>query len=49
MGATSTTLLKRFGSAVGTPASLSACCAARQARHLRGMRMAREVFERRVA
>ncbi|MGM0703836.1 MAG: transposase [Pseudomonadota bacterium] len=47
--ATSTTLLKRFGSAVGTPASLTARCAARQARHLRGMRAAREVFERRVA
>ncbi|MGM1052512.1 MAG: transposase [Pseudomonadota bacterium] len=47
--AASTTLLKRFGSAVGTPASLSACCCARQARHLRGMRMAREVFERRAA
>lgn len=47
--AASTTLLKRFGSAVGTPASLTTCCAARQARHLRGMRMAREVFGRQVA
>ena len=46
--AASTTLLKRFGSAVGTPASLTARCAARQARHLRGMRAAREVFERQV-
>nr|WP_275298024.1 hypothetical protein [Halomonas campisalis] len=47
--AASTTLLKRFCSAVGTPASLSACCATRQARHLRGMRAAREVFEKRAA
>jgi len=38
--AASTTLLKRFGSAVGSPTSLTACCAARQARHLRGMRAA---------
>ncbi|MGM0703834.1 MAG: hypothetical protein ACQEUG_15745 [Pseudomonadota bacterium] len=44
--AASTTLLKRFGSAVGTLASLSACCAGRQARHLRGMRAARERCER---
>ncbi|MGM0786015.1 MAG: hypothetical protein ACQEUM_18120 [Pseudomonadota bacterium] len=42
-------LPKRFGSAVGAPASLTARCAARQARHLRGMRAAREMFERRVA
>jgi len=34
---------------VGSPTSLTACCAARQARHLRGMRAAREVFKRRVA
>ncbi|WP_163559761.1 hypothetical protein [Halomonas sp. NO4] len=47
--AASTTLLKRFGSSVGTPASLTICCAARQVRHLRGMRAAWEVFERRVA
>ncbi|TDN95382.1 transposase [Halomonas ventosae] len=47
--AASTTLLTRFGSAVGTPQSLTACCAERQARHLRGMRAAQEVFERRAA
>ncbi|MGE4535412.1 transposase [Halomonas sp.] len=47
--AASTTLLQRFGSAVGTPESLTAYCFARQARHLRGMRMARELFEHRVA
>jgi len=47
--AASITLLKQFGSAVGTPASLTACCAARQARHLRGMRAAREVFGWRMA
>ncbi|MEQ5801225.1 hypothetical protein [Halomonas sp. H10-9-1] len=47
--AASTTLLTRFGSAVGTPESLTACCAARQARHLRGMRAARELYERRAA
>jgi len=47
--AASTTLLRRFGSAVGTAESLTACCAARQARHLRGMRAARELYERRVA
>ncbi|MED5296062.1 transposase [Salinicola sp. LHM] len=47
--AASSTLMQRFGSAVGTPASLTARCAARQARHLRGMRAAREVFERRAA
>src|SRR5690554_4294667 len=46
--AASTTLLKRFGSAVGSPTSLTACCASRQARHLRGMRAAREVFARRA-
>ncbi|MDR9440630.1 MAG: transposase [Halomonas sp.] len=45
----STTLLQRFGSAVGTPASLTACCASRQARHLRGIRVAREIFERTAA
>lgn len=44
--AVSSTLLKRFGSAVGTPTSLTSYCAARQARHLRGMRTAREVFAR---
>jgi len=47
--AASTTLLTRFGSAVGTPESLTACCAARQARHLRGMRAARELYDRRAA
>ncbi|WP_373190971.1 hypothetical protein [Halomonas sp.] len=47
--AASTTLLTRFGSAVGTPQRLTACCAERQARHLRGMRMARKVFQRRAA
>ncbi|PWV72638.1 transposase [Halomonas sp. A11-A] len=47
--AASTTLLSRFGSAVGTPESLTTRCAERQARHLRGMRMARKVFERRAA
>jgi len=47
--AASSTLMQRFGSAVGTPTSLTAECAARQARHLRGMRAAREVFERRAA
>lgn len=47
--AASTTLLQRFGSAVGTPTSLTACSAARQIRHLRGMRAARELFERQVA
>lgn len=47
--AASTTLLRRFGSAVGTPESLTACCAERQARHLRGMRAARELYERRAA
>ncbi|WP_133484451.1 MULTISPECIES: hypothetical protein [Halomonas] len=47
--AASTTLMQRFSSAVGTPESLTACCAERQARYLRGMRAAREVFERRAA
>ena len=35
--AASSPLLMRFGSAVGTPTSLTAECTARQARHLRGM------------
>lgn len=45
----SSTLLQRFGSAVGMPASLSAACAARQSGYLRGMRMARQLVERPAA
>lgn len=41
-------LLKRFGHAVGAPARLTERCAAHQTRYLRGMRMARKVFEQKA-
>jgi len=42
-------LLRAFGQAVGTPASLAAHCAARQTKFLRGMRTARALFAQQAA
>jgi len=44
-----TRLLKEFGTAVGKPARLIELAAPRQAKFLRGMRLARAVFERKAA
>lgn len=40
----SSRFLKAFGSAVGVPASLVDLCERRQAKYLRGMQAARQVF-----
>ncbi|WP_251199504.1 hypothetical protein [Aromatoleum aromaticum] len=42
-------LMQQFGSAVGAPAPLTALCAARQVKYLRGMAVAKGVFGRRAA
>ena len=44
-----THLMQQFGSAVGAPAHLTALCAARQVKYLRGMAAAKGAFERRAA
>ena len=44
-----THLMKPFGSAIGAPAHLTALCAARQVKYLRGVGAARRVFEDRAA
>ncbi len=43
------TLMRRFGSAVGTPTNLTELCIARQTRYLRGIATARALFETRAA
>lgn len=43
------TMLKQFGSAVGTPAQLVKLCATRNVKFLRGIAAAREMFERKAA
>ncbi|MBC7597879.1 MAG: transposase [Polaromonas sp.] len=45
----STSLLKEFGSAVGTPAALIDLCARRQIKYLRGIDVARRMFGRQEA
>ncbi len=47
--ACATNLMRQFGSAVGAPTHLTALCAARQVKYLRGMATAKGAFERRVA
>ncbi|WP_019594252.1 transposase [Thioalkalivibrio sp. ALM2T] len=42
-------MLQQFGSAIGTPAHLTARCDARQTRYLRGMAAARQLFPRSAA
>lgn len=44
-----TQLMRQFGSAVGAPAHLTELCVARQVKYLRGMAVAKRVFERRAA
>lgn len=44
-----TKLMQQFGSAVGAPAHLTALCATRQVKYLRGMAAAKGAFERRAA
>jgi hypothetical protein len=44
-----TKLMQQFGSAVGAPAHLTALCAARQVKYLRGVGAAKRVFEGRTA
>ncbi|MCK6413148.1 MAG: transposase [Azonexus sp.] len=44
-----TDLMKQFGSAVGAPAHLTELCAVRQVKYLRGIRAARQAFERNAA
>ena len=44
-----TNLMKQFGSAVGAPAHLTELCATRQVKYLRGMTVAKAVFELRAA
>jgi hypothetical protein len=44
-----TKFLKAFGTAVGKPAVLIELAAQRQAKYLRGLRLAQKVFERKVA
>jgi REP element-mobilizing transposase RayT len=46
---TATRMLQQFGSAIGTPDHITALCAARQARYLRGMGAARRLFNQRAA
>jgi hypothetical protein len=41
--------MKQFGSAVGAPAHLTELCATRQVKYLRGMTVAKAVFELRAA
>ena len=43
------TMLKQFGSAVGTPAQLVKLCTTRNVKYLRGMAAAREMFECKAA
>jgi hypothetical protein len=42
-------LLKVFGNAIGAPAALTAACARRQTKYLRGVRAARELFAPKLA
>lgn len=42
-------VMKRFGSAVGAPEHLTALCAQRQVKYLRGMGQAKRMFERKAA
>ena len=46
---TTRTLMRQFGSAIGTPEHLTERCVARQTKFLRGIRSAQELFERRAA
>jgi len=46
---TTRTLMRQFGSAIGTPEHLTERCVARQTKFLRGIRSARGLFERRAA
>lgn len=46
---TATRMLQQFGSAIGTPDHITALCAVRQARYLRGMGAARRLFSRHAA
>ena len=46
---TNRSLMCQFGSAIGTPEHLTERCVARQMKFLRGIRTARELFERKAA
>ena len=46
---TNRSLMRQFGSAIGTPKHLTERCVARQTQFLRGIRTARELFERKAA
>jgi ribosomal protein S18 acetylase RimI-like enzyme len=42
-------MLRQFGSAIGTPTHITSLCVARQARYLRGMGVARALFQKHAA
>jgi hypothetical protein len=47
--ATAGRMLRQFGNAIGTPAHITNLCVVRQARYLRGMRVARALFDGQAA